>query len=293
MIRVAAFWIPRFVALVFAASVALADEARPRPASATITYDLEYGRAAGQALLLDASVPAGRPGPHPIAILVHGGGWSGGDKAMDITGFFQPLTEAGFIWFSINYRLAPAHRWPAPLEDLQTAIRWVKANAARFDGDPRRIALIGYSAGAQLAALAAIHAEETAPVHAVVGVAPALDLVADARRRGKLSPSLQNLLGFPETLSEDALERIRAISPAAQLRSGLPPFLLLQGDADKTVLPAHTAAFAEKLREAGGRCDLITIKDAPHRLADWNQFDTAYQRSTAAWLLQHLPASPR
>lgn len=291
MSLVSAFRIPRLLALVFAASTALADEARPRPASATVTYDIEYGRAAGRTLLLDASVPVGT-GPHPVAIVIHGGGWGGGDKAMDITGFFQPLTEAGFTWFSINYRLAPAHRWPAAFEDVQTAIRWVKAHAARFDGDPDRIALIGYSAGGQLAALAAIHADETAPVHAVVGVAPALDLVTDTRRRGKLSPSLQDLLGLPEPVSEAALERVRAISPAAQLRAGLPPFLLIQGDADKTVLPEHTAAFAEKLREAGGRGDLIMIKAAPHRLADWDKFDATYKRGATAWLLRHLPAHP-
>src|SRR5687768_11769745 len=82
--------------------------------------DIEYGTAGGVSLKLDASVPEGE-GTFPIAILVHGGGWGSGDKAnvgsvgggADISPWFAPLTAAKFTWFSINYRLAPPHRWPA------------------------------------------------------------------------------------------------------------------------------------------------------------------------------------
>lgn len=99
----------RLVALVFFATV-LARAAEPG-----LHRDIEYGVAAGVSLKLDASVPAG-DGPFPVAILVHGGGWSGGDKAnvgsegkgADISAWFAPLTAAKFTWFSINYRLAPA-----------------------------------------------------------------------------------------------------------------------------------------------------------------------------------------
>jgi acetyl esterase/lipase len=72
--------------------------------------------------MLDASAPEGN-GPFPVAIIVHGGGWSGGDKKTDRTPLFAPLAEAKFAWFSINYRLAPDHKWPACLEDVRTAIR--------------------------------------------------------------------------------------------------------------------------------------------------------------------------
>ncbi len=98
------------------------------PASAdAVRVDVEYGRAGGERLLLDAGVPPG-PGPHPAVILVHGGGWTTGDKSGNGRGAFMvplhaPLQRAGFAWFSINYRLAPKHRFPACVEDVETAIR--------------------------------------------------------------------------------------------------------------------------------------------------------------------------
>ena len=97
--------------------------------------DIEYGRVRGESLLLDADIPAGT-GPFPIVLLVHGGGWSGGDKKLDFGALLQPLTHAGFTCFSINYRLAPANPWPACFEDVETAVRWAKRHAPEYKGDP-------------------------------------------------------------------------------------------------------------------------------------------------------------
>jgi alpha-L-fucosidase 2 len=156
--------------------------ASPAHGEARLLTDIEYGRADGESLRLDVNVPDGA-GPFPVAILVHGGGWSAGDKrgtdkpgsSADISPWFEPLTAAGFTWFSINYRLAPTHRWPACFEDVQTAIRWVKAHAAEYRGDPRRIALFGHSAGGHLVCLAAVQAQADTRVQAVVGFAPVTD----------------------------------------------------------------------------------------------------------------------
>jgi len=147
--------------------------------AAELKHDIEYGRAGDETLLLDAHIPDG-DGLHPVAILVHGGGWSRGDKSgldeptkgADITPWFAPLNNAGFTWFSINYRLAPVHRWPAGFEDVQTAIRWVKQHAPEYKGDPERIALLGYSAGGHLVTLAGTHAAPDTKVQAVVAFAP-------------------------------------------------------------------------------------------------------------------------
>ena len=100
--------------------------------------DFEYGRAGGERLLLDVSGPDG-PGPFPVALLIHGGGWTGGDKTGDIAPLLRPLTAAGFTCFIINYRLAPQHRWPACRNDVLAAIRWVKAHATDYRGDPARV----------------------------------------------------------------------------------------------------------------------------------------------------------
>src|SRR5579862_4077015 len=98
-------------------------------ADAKVYKDVGYGKVGDASLKLDISVPDGN-GPFPIAIVVHGGGWGRGDKEGkgDIEPVFQPLTDANFMWFSIDYRLAPQDRWPACLDDVQTAIRWVKAH---------------------------------------------------------------------------------------------------------------------------------------------------------------------
>lgn len=251
--------------------------------------DIEYGTAAGESLRLDVAVPAGT-GPFPVVILIHGGGWGGGDKQQDFKALCNPLTEAGFVWFTINYRLAPKHPWPAGFDDVQTAIRWVRTHAAEYRGDPRRIALVGYSAGGQLAALAAVRADESTRVRAVVGLAPAADLVADSKRRGQVSLSLQNLLGLPEILDETALARIAEISPAEEIKPGLPPFLLVQGNADKSVRHEDTAALSEKLRRANVACELVTLEGAPHRIADWPKFAPDYPEKVVAWLNARLSA---
>ena len=100
-----------------------------------IRRDLEYGRGGGESLRLGACVPD-RPGPFPVVILVHGGGWSSGDKTSGVDPLFAPFSRNGVAWFSINYRLAPQHRYPAAVEDIETAIRWVKSHAVEFKVDP-------------------------------------------------------------------------------------------------------------------------------------------------------------
>ncbi len=266
-------------------------------AAAELRRDIEYGRAGDVSLRLDASVPDGT-GPFPVAILVHGGGWSRGDKAgsstpgdsADITPWFEPLTAANFTWFSINYRLAPEHRWPACFDDVQTAIRWVKAHAAEFKGDPGHIALFGHSAGGQLVCLAAVLAGEDTRVQAVVGCAAVTNHEQDLVQRGGLSTSLQKLHNQPMEVTAGSRSILHETSAINHIRAGLPPFLLIHGDADKSVPYQQSLDFQAGLRAAGVVCDLITIKGAPHDLLAWDKFDPGYREQMIAWLRQHLPA---
>jgi acetyl esterase/lipase len=256
-------------------------------AVAEMKTDIEYTKPNGVSLTLDVNIPDS-PGQHPVAILVHGGGWSDGDKSKDFQWLREPLTQAEFTWFSINYRLAPQYRWPAGFDDVQTAIRWVKANASRFKGDPKRIALVGYSAGGHLVCLAVTRAKEDTRVQAVVGAAPPTDLELDLPQRGGLSPSLQKLLNRPHELTEDARQILHDISPVNEIKPGMPPFLLIHGTADKSVLMQDSLNFQAKLRANGVSCDLITLKGAPHKSELWDNFDTAYKQQTIDWLRQKL-----
>ncbi len=267
--------------------------------SSEIIRDVEYGQAAGEKLLLDISQPkTNASDPSPVAIYVHGGGWTGGDKANpDDAPALDLLSEAGFVSFAINYRLAPQHRWPACLDDVETAIRWVKSNAARYNGDPSRIVLVGYSAGGHLACFAVMVVDESTRVQAVVGFAPLTDFIQELPKRGNiLGRAQRGLLNRPETLTPESLGMLRALSPITQVRAGLPPFLLLHGDSDQSVPYEQSLAFQSKLRAEGVRCDLITLRDAPHRLTQWSDFQPDYRDRAIAWLREifptHQAASP-
>jgi acetyl esterase/lipase len=256
--------------------------------SAGLHADIEYGQGGDEKLLLDASVLEGT-GSFPVAILVHGGGWGSGDKEGDITPLLAPLTSGSFTWFSIDYRLAPKYRWPACYEDVETAIRWVKAHAAEYKGDPGRIALIGYSAGGELACLAAARAGEDMRVQAVVGIAPPTDIPADIQRRGGLlSKSLLALFGRPAVVDAGTLKLMREMSAIDYIHPGLPPFLLIHGTEDKSVLYSQSVNFQAKLKEENVPCDLVTVTGAPHRLGDWDKFDGSYKARMIAWLQERL-----
>ncbi len=265
--------------------------------TAEMFRNVEYGQAAGESLRLDVSVPDGS-GPFPVAILVHGGGWTSGDKGgsnhpgdgADITPWFAPLTAAHFTWFSINYRLAPAFRWPACFEDVQTAIRWVRAHAAEYKGDPRQIVLFGHSAGGHLVCLAATMAGPDTRVQAVVGCAPVTDFEYELPRRGGLSKSLQLLLDRPQAVTPEARAILREMAPINHVRPGLPPFLLVQGDADRTVPIEETRLFEAKLKAAGVPCDFLVIPGAPHRLLSWSGHDPRFMDEIIAWVRRALAA---
>jgi alpha-L-fucosidase 2 len=264
----------------------------PITARAAIQKDIEYGIADGVSLKLDASVPDG-PGPFPTVILVHGGGWTAGDKSGGpqkgyMAPMQDPLSAAGFAWFSINYRLAPKYRFPACLEDVETAIRWVKAHADQYHLDPKRIALAGESAGGELIDLAAMRADDTTRVAAVVAFYGPTDIVATALDAdGKLGASRAALTGRTE-FDAQTKALLHDASPINFVKPGLPPFLLVHGTADKNVPYTQSIDLQAKLRAVGGSCDLITIKDGPHGMLPWPPLAPHFKEEVVAWLQRTL-----
>jgi pectinesterase len=248
-----------------------------------IRKDVEYGRAAGESLRLDACVPDGK-GPFPAAILVHGGGWTGGDKTKGVDPLFAPLSKAGLGWFSINYRLAPKHHFPSSVEDVEAAIRWVKEHAAELNVDPKRLALVGESAGGHLVVMAVVRAKEDTRVAAVVPFYAPVDLVADTERRGGLSLSLRDLFGRSFQVDGPTAAILREASPINYLRPGLPPFLLLHGTADMSVPYNQSVQLQAQLKAAGVACELITIDDGVHGMARWEATAPAYKDRVAKWI---------
>lgn len=257
-------------------------------AGAAFQSDVPYGETAGEILKLDACVPEGE-GPFPIAILVHGGGWGGGDKAEVHVPPTVPFTEGEFTWFSIDYRLAPKHRWPACIKDVRRAIRWVKEHAAEFKGDPNRIVLVGYSAGGHLAAFAAATADDTTRPQALVVLAGPTDLVADCERRGEVSPALQALFDHGPEIDDEARTILRDTSPLNHLTPHAPPTLLVHGTVDESVPYSQSVNYQKRMAELGVQCELITIAGGDHRLRTWEDRDPSYQGKMMEWITATLP----
>jgi acetyl esterase len=258
---------------------------------------IEYARPADHALLLDLHVPDG-PGPFPAAILVHGGGFDGGSRATNMAPTFQPLADAGFSWFSIDYRTAPEFRFPEAREDLETAIKWVKANAATYKVDPAKIVLAGESAGAFLVNYAAAHETPATRVAAVVDIYGPVDYERIARQR-QLYPGRFNMASINahqqtgggiwffgvDGYDEASFGKLKEVSPLHALHAGMPPFLAIHGTRDDQVPYEQSTILCDAMRKLGNRCDIITIEAGGHGMGGWKDADQQhYKADMIAWL---------
>jgi len=214
-----------------------------------------YGEAGGVVLRGDLHVAEGLAVPAPAVLVVHGGSWSRGSRTR-MSGIARRLAEAGFVAFSVDYRLAPAHPFPAALEDLRAAVRWMRTQGRRHGIDGDRIGAYGYSAGGHLVALLATTSEaasgagraaaggaaSAAVQAAVLGAAP-----TDLRR---LPPSraVRRFLG-------GGRDEIPALydeaSPITHVHAAAPPFFIYHGRWDWIVDDSHALRFAAALAERG------------------------------------------
>lgn len=250
-----------------------------------LKQDIEFAKEGDLSLTLDAFVPEGA-GPFTTCILVHGGGFTKGDKHSFIKPLFEPLSKAGFTWFTINYRLAPQHAWPACADDVAGAIKWVKAHAADYKVDVNRIALIGESAGGHLVSWAGVTGKGDTRVAAVVPFYPPQDLVVQVQRRKALG-GLGGLIGTEE-LNDAALQKLADISPINHIQPGLPPFLQIHGDKDETVPITQSVNFEAKMKAAGNSCETITVPGGIHGMGGWEKLGSDYQAQMIAWLKKTL-----
>ena len=253
-------------------------------AHARMLKDVVYGRAGGMDLTLDASIPDGR-GPFPAAVLVHGGGWVAGDKQQYITYIFKPLSDAGFAWFSINYRLAPQYQFPAPADDIEQAIRFVKAHAAEYKIDPKRMALIGESAGGHLVSYVGARNRPGSRVAAVVSLYGIHDFITAALEWKPFPHEVLGLFGIKQVNAETAPLLIKG-SPVVYVSKDTPPFLLIHGSKDEDVPYDQSAEMCDRMKQVGARCDLITIPGAPHGMDHWEPHPEWhwYKKAMVEWL---------
>ncbi len=250
--------------------------------------DIEYARAGDVSLKLDANVPEGQ-GPFPAVIIVHGGGFTRGNKQVYVTPIFEPLTRAGFAWFSIDYRLAPQYEFPAAVEDVERAIEYIKSHAADYKVDPGRIALLGESAGGYLVSYVGTETDPRWRVAGVVSFYGPHNLMEEYEMRRKQGVEASALMAFfgITTFDSQALRRLEEASPIDRVRKGMPPYLLLHATDDRLVDYQQSVKMCERLKQAGNVCELYTVEGAGHGMTGWER-TPAYKQKVVDWLQQVL-----
>jgi acetyl esterase len=266
------------------------------------TFDnIEYGNPGGYSLRLDAYVPDG-PGPFPAAIIVHGGAWVIGNRKHSVQPLFQPLEEAGFAWFSIDYHLAEID--PASLastgfaaissartavDDIRQAVTYVRTHAYHYRVDPNRIALIGESAGAQLASMAALKPQPGSNVQAVVAFYSPSDLANLIQTNKQIPDPLRRALEGSQ-LGNVLYAALRELSPVNWVRKDSPPFLLIHGTKDRLVPFEQSIEMRDALQKAGASGEVFSVPGGGHGVLWWEGVDlTRYKQPMIRWLKEKMP----
>ncbi|MDS0295914.1 alpha/beta hydrolase [Halogeometricum luteum] len=253
---------------------------------------VERGREATDELAVDTYRREGVEGA-PVVVFVYGGAWESGARgqfarwALDAAGR-GPASE-GFAAVEIEYRPSDEATFPAQIRDVRACLSWVRENAERFGGDPDRVAVVGHSAGAHLALLAALAPEgpfggEYDPeptVHAAVGISGPYDLRADSDEDGVVRRFLGGSV-------EEIPERYAAASPVTHVAADAPPTFLLHGEADGTVPVESSEEMAAKLEEAGATTRLRTDAGADHVYLHSSYWYPEIRESVFSWLRETL-----
>ncbi|HAF16446.1 MAG TPA: hypothetical protein DHU55_15255 [Blastocatellia bacterium] len=253
--------------------------ARRRPAevaNAAVQRDLVYKRVNGEVLTLDLYSPEKFSGPLPVIVWIHGGGWSRGRKERSPA---VALVHDGYAVASIDYRLSSVVPFPAQIEDCKAAVRWLRANASKYNLDPDHIGVWGHSAGGHLAALLGTsggvrelegdgdNMSYSSRVQAVCDVSGPSDLVrlyqeasqSSADKSGKVMSAVAGLVGGS---AEQNQTKTIAASPIHYVSKDDPPFLIIHGENDSTVPVTQAKSFAAALKAAGVE---TTLEIAPAR----------------------------
>jgi alpha-L-fucosidase 2 len=263
----------------------------------TPTQDgLLYGTADGQPLTMDYYAPKGN-GIHPIAIIIHGGGYHGGDSKSGSEAYVADfLAPAGYAVFSVNYRLAPKYPYPYMVQDVQRAVRFIRYNVKKWNADPDKIALVGGSAGGFLSNMVGLL---NAP-----GDAKAADPVdrESARAQAVVSLYAQSSFEFVpinsavHMLLDDLIAKegekaaIKEASPITYVSKDDPPFLEILGDQDEYIPFSEASNLQTALHKVGVRCDIIRIPGGKHGTEGWNALPGVpdWEREMTEWLNARL-----
>jgi arylsulfatase A len=258
------------------------------PAGVTVERDLTYAKYGPREMKLDLYHPFSPRGISPGVVFIHGGAWTIGNKS----GFSRQaayLAAKGYVCVSIDYRLSQEAPYPAALYDSKAAVRWMRANAAKYNIDPNRIAAVGGSSGGQLAALLGTtadvrtmegdggNAQFSSRVQAVVAFNPLTDFVSMLARTQNPKAATQAIVPFLGGMEAAVPEIYVDASPVAHVSATSAPFLFLHGTSDTTMPYQQSLEMIDALHSVGVRAELYSAKDANHGFFNSPPF---YQPST-------------
>jgi acetyl esterase/lipase len=215
-------------------------------------------------LHLDIYQPDQRSTQRTAVLMLHGGGWRGGSR-QNLEARARLLQAEGFTAMPVEYRLLDEAAWPAPVEDLKAALAWVRANAEELSIAPERVALQGFSAGAQIALVTAgqlaaaegASGEERTIAAIAAFYPPTLFYAGDERPAGAIPAT-------PLFGSEADPDAVREASPLSYVSANFPPVFFLHGGTDSMVPTSSSIAMYDALRKAGVEADLHIFAGQNH-----------------------------
>ncbi|MFO0912943.1 MAG: alpha/beta hydrolase [Pirellulales bacterium] len=244
----------------------------PLPAGVVFEPNLEYAVVDDQHLQLNLARPRDGEGPFPAVVCIHGGGFRAGSRD-SFDELCVQLAQHGYVAVTVSYRLAPKYQFPAALHDVKAAVRWLRANAAKYHIDPDRIGTTGASAGGTLAQMLGVtsdvsefegaggNRDQSSRVACVVNVYGANDFTRSYEASVDAAEVLPLFLGG--NLQRERQRHIRA-SPLYWVTPHAAPTLCIHGTRDAYVAYDQSKWLVERLQAAGVEAELMTIPDGDH-----------------------------
>jgi len=223
----------------------------------SVTKDIPYREGDSESWKLDLAMPANfGPEIRPALVIIHGGGWRAGSKSVDV---YQKMmvdyAHKGYVTINVEYRLTGEAPFPACIEDVKCAVRWLRAHAEQYGVDPERIGAYGHSAGAHLALMLAM-------------VPASAGLEGDGGWDNYSSRVNVAAAGSPPTeLGREAPMAKTEWWPIGYISADHPPLFLIQGSEDRIVRPELTRDFVEKMKTSGASIEYLELEGAQHGAA--------------------------
>jgi acetyl esterase len=240
-------------------------------------WDVEFRRAPARTLMARIYQPQG-DGPFPAVLDLHGGAWNDKDRTANAP-MDENLAASGLLVVAIDLTLAPEAPYPASVQDANYGVRWLKAKAPEWNGDPATIGALGSSSGGHVMELCAMRPRD--PRYAAHSLSEAPNADATVAYLATRSPVSDPFIRFGQAEKMGREEMIRNtriyFNPWETIHEGnpqeildrgepatLPPLLIMQGELDDNVLPAVQEKFARSYRAAGGHCELEIFAGCEH-----------------------------